>query len=157
MNGSDLSFTDSDATVALKDAAGKELARLTGIANGKIYSTIDRLNLDMIETADTTSVGSYGDITNQAVTITLSGTKAYLTIVVEKMQGNATVAGYVTDELTSQNVDGVGVLAFESNADPTTANAAAQDISDNGRYSLTLAADADGKSYDIYVSGYSTS
>jgi len=156
VNGSDLSFTDSDATVALKDAAGKEIVKATGVVNGKIYTTIDRLNLDMIETTDATSIGSYGDVVNQAVTITLSGTKAYLTIVVEKKQGNATIAGYVTDELTSQAVDGVNVLAFENNADPNTASIVAEDTSENGRYSLMLATNADGKTYDIYVSGYTT-
>jgi hypothetical protein len=110
----------------------------------------------MIETADATGMGSYGDVTNQTVTITMSGTKAYLTIVVEKKQGNGTIEGYVKDELTSQTVDGIGVFAYESNADPNTASPAAQDVSENGRYNLTLVADADGKTYDIYVSGYTT-
>lgn len=154
LNGSDLSFTDNDATVMLRDMAGNEIVKTTGVNNGKIYTTVDRLNLDMIETADAASVSSYEDVSNQTVAITLSGTKAYLTIVVAKKQGNATLAGYVLDDLTDQTVDGVNVLAFESNADPNTAVPATQDTSENGRYNLMLVADADGKTYDIYVQNY---
>jgi len=156
LNGSDLSFTDSDAAVVMRDMAGNEIASAARVVNGKIYTTIDRMNLDMIETVDTTSVGSYEDVTNQTVTITLSGTKAYLTIIVAKKQGNATLEGYVLDDLTNQPVDGVVVLAYESNADPNTAIAVTQDTSMEGRYSLELAADADGRTYDVYVENYDT-
>jgi len=156
LNGSDLSFSDSDAAVTLKDVSGSEVAKLTGITNGKIYATVDRLSLDMVETADATSVSSYEDIANQTVSITLSGTKAYLTVVVAKKQGNATLAGYVIDDLTERAVDGINILAYESNADPNAASAAAQDTSVDGRYSLELVADADGKTYDIYIRDYYT-
>ena len=156
LNGSDLSFSDSDGTVVLRDMTGNEIAKAVGVVTGKIYTTIDRMNLDMIETVEAKNVGSYEDVTNQTPTITLSGTKAYLTVIVAKKQGNATLEGYVLDDLTNRPVDDVVVLAYDSNADPNTAIAVTQDTSVEGRYSLGLAADADGKTYDIYVENYGT-
>jgi hypothetical protein len=156
-SGSDLSFSDSDAVVVLKDSEGNEVFRATGISNGKIYSVQDKLKLDSMATADSASINGYADNFGQAVSISYSGTKAYLTIILSKAAGNASVTGYIYDELTNQNLQGITISAFNSSVDPTTAPVAANQTDAVGSYVLVVPTDSDGQSYDFYISDYSVS
>jgi len=154
LNGSDLSFSDDDGTVVLKNST-HEIDRTTGIRDGKIYLMKDRLQIDSIKYVDTSNIEKFETVSNQEVNVTFYGTKAYLTIIVLKRQGNATLQGYLIDDLTSQLLDDITVLAYEKDYDPYTVSPVAQSISNSGTYSLTLQTDSDGKSYDIYVKDYS--
>lgn len=154
MEGSDLSFSDDDGEIILKDSTS-EIQRVGGINKGKVYVKKDKLEIDSLKYVDVVNIDKFDDISNQQVNITFYGTKAYLTIIVSKRQGNASLQGYIIDDLTSQSLDGLTIMAFEKNSDPAIAEPVAQAVSENGRYSLTLQADSDGKSYDIYVKDYS--
>lgn len=156
--GSDLTFSDPDATVIIRDANGNELFRVTGVSSGKNYSTQDKLLLDAIAFADSSSVDAYADNFNQSVVLTYSGTKAYLTIIVAKASGIASVQGLIYDELTAQNLQGITVSAYNSSLDPTASAFAATNQTDAaGNYILVLPADSGGSSYDFYISDYSVS
>lgn len=156
LDGSDLSFDDTDGTIILKDLNG-EIDRVSGIKSGKIYSLRDKLQIDSIKSVDLLNVEKYDTVNNGEVSITYYGTKAYLTVLVAKKQGNATLQGYITDDLTNQTLNGVTVLAYDKNSDINVTNPVGQSISENGKYSFDLQADADGKEYDIYVKDYSVS
>ncbi len=156
VNGSDLSFSDADGSIILKNDTD-EIGRTTGITDGKIYLMKDKLQIDSIKYVDVLNVEKYNDINNQNVNITFYGTKAYLTIIVSKRQGNATLQGYLIDDLTSQSLDDVIVLAFEKDSDPYTSIPVTQVTSENGMYSLNLQTDSEGKGYDIYVKDYQVS
>jgi hypothetical protein len=153
IDGSDLSFDDPDGIVILKDS-NQEIDRATGIKSGKIYTTEDKLQIDSIKSVELLNIEKY-DLNSSEVSITYYGTKAYLTILVVKKQGNATLQGYIIDDLTDQTLNSITVLAYDKNADINTTNPLDQSISENGRYSFDLQADSDGKGYDIYVKDYS--
>lgn len=152
-DGSDLSFSDDDGTIVLKNST-HEIERINGIKNGKVYLMKDKLQIDSIKFVDTSNIEKFESVSNQEVNITFYGTKAYLTIIVSKKQGTAIVQGYLIDDLTSQTLNGITVLVFEKNSDPYTVSPVAQAVSESGRYSLTLQTDSDGKTYDIYVKDY---
>lgn len=153
LDGSDLSFDDSDGTVILKDSNG-EIDRVTGIKSGKIYSTKDKLQMDSIKSVELLNIDKY-DLNGSEVSITYYGTKAYLTVLVAKKQGNASLQGYIIDDLTNQTLNGVTILAYDKNSDINTTNPIDQSLTENGMYSFDLQADADGREYDIYVKDYS--
>jgi len=154
--GSDISFDDEDAMIILKDINGNGLMTFRSIEDGKIYQKMDKMDLDRISTIDAQNVGSFGDVVDQAVNITFYGTKAYLTIIVEKKGGTATVSGLILDDLTDEPLEGVGVVAFEKGLDPLTDQHTASSASSAEGYSLILPTEAGGKSYDIYVTDYKT-
>jgi len=157
-SGSDLTFSDSDALIVLKDISGNEIFRATGISSGKNYSLQDKLDLDSVVTADSTSINGYSDNFNQAVNVSYIGTKAYITIILAKAGGNATVTGFIYDELTNQNLQEITISAFNSSSDPTNSVSAATNQTDSkGIYALILPTDSDGQSYDFYISDYSIS
>jgi hypothetical protein len=157
-SGSDLSFSDSDAVIVLKDFSGNEVFRAAGIVSGKNYSVQDKLDLDSIATADSSNIDGYANNLNQAVNVSYIGTKAYITIILSKASGNATVVGFIYDELTNQNLEGITISAFNSSLDPTVSvSTAASQTDANGIYNLILPADSDGTSYNFYISDYSVS
>jgi hypothetical protein len=153
VDGSDLVFNDSDATIILKDS-NNEISRISAVNNGKIYVPKDKLLLDSIKYVDAINLDKFEDVSFQNANITFYGNKAYLTIIVAKKQGSGTLKGYVIDELTSELVDGVSVVMFEKGADTATSMPVSQSISDDGSYSFTIQTDSDGKSYDLYVTDY---
>lgn len=157
-SGSDMTFSDSDATIILRDANGNEILRVTGISSGKNYTTQDKLDLDSIAFADSFNIDSYADNLNQSVILSYSGTKAYLTIILSKASGNAMVAGIIYDELTNQNLPGITISAYNSTLDPTSSASTALNITDvTGNYVLVLPADSGGQAYDFYISDYPVS
>jgi len=155
-SGSDLTFSDSDAIIIVKDAIGNEMWRATGVGNGKIYAVHDKLLLDSIATVDSAKIDGYADNLNMPVNISYIGTKAYLTIILGKASGNATVTGFIFDELTSQNLPEITISAANSSLDPSLATSVNQTDA-NGSYLLILPADSDGQSYDFYISDYPVS
>jgi hypothetical protein len=153
-----LSFSDSDAVIVLKDFSGKEVFRAAGIISGKNYSVQDKLDLDSIATADSSNIDGYANNLNQAVNVSYTGTKAYITIILSKASGNATMMGFIYDELTNQNLPEITISAFNSSIDPLTSQYAATNQTDvTGNYLLILPANSDGQSYDFYISDYSVS
>jgi hypothetical protein len=157
-SGSDLAFSDSDAVIVLKDISGNEIFRATGVSSGKNYSVQDKLKLDSVATADSSNIDGYANNLNQVVNVSYIGTKAYITILLSKAGGNATVTGFVFDELTNQNLQGITISAFNSSSDPTNSVSAATKQTDSeGIYTLILPTDSDGQSYDFYISDYSVS
>src|SRR4030042_2943740 len=92
LDGSDLSFDDPNGTVILKDSNG-EVDRISGIKSGKIYSLQDRLQIDSIRSVELVNLEKYDAINSGEVIITYYGTKAYLTILVAKKQGTASLQG----------------------------------------------------------------
>ena len=154
-SGSDLSFDDLDGTVVLKDVNGNELYKKTGIVSGKAYILADKLAVDSIATISSSKLDSYEDVANQTLNITFYGTKAYATILVAKRQGNATLTGYVFDDLTQNTLQGINVVALNGGSDPAVDNPYLETItSTEGKYSMNLSATADGSSYDVYVKDY---
>ena len=154
-SGSDLSFDDPDGTVVLKDANGNELYRNAGINGGKAYILADKLKIDSIATISSSNIDSYDDVDNQTLNITFYGTKAYATILATKRQGNATLAGYVFDDLTKNSLQGIDVVALKGGSDPAVDNPDAETVtSTEGKYSMNVSATADGSSYDVYVKDY---
>jgi hypothetical protein len=157
-SGSDLTFSDSDALVVLKDFSGNEVFRANGIISGKNYSLQDKLDLDSIATADSSNIDGYANNLNQAVSVSYTGTKAYITVILSKVSGNATVVGYIYDELTNQNLPEITISAYNSSLDPTmSASAATNQTDSTGNYFLVVPTDSNGQSYDFYISDYSVS
>lgn len=147
-----LGFTDNESVVVLKDVNGNEVARIDGIRKGRAYLLMDRLQLNSIATASAYNISDYKDVIDQAVNISYSGAKAYITIKVE--YGPAAIMGYVIDDLTGQVVEGVEVLAFDDGADPVIALAVVQNVSSSdGSYMLSLQLDSR-KALDVYVKDY---
>lgn len=154
-DGSDLSFTDSNTLVILKDANKNETNKSIGITNGKVYLFMDKLQIDSIKFVDAFNVGKYANVTDQEASITFIGTKAYFTIIVSKLEGNATLTGYIFDKLTSQPLSGITILAFSKGLDPNTTQSITQNLSlGDGKYFLILPTDSDGRPYDIYIQDY---
>lgn len=153
IDGSDLSFDDPDGTVILKDSNG-EIDRVSGIKSGKIYAARDKMQIDSIKYVELLNVDKYDTVNSSEVSITYYATKAYLTIIVVKKQGSASLQGYIIDELTNQSLDGITVLAYDKGSDINTTDPLGQSVSENGKYSLNFQTDADGKELDIYVKDY---
>jgi len=153
IDGSDLSFDDPDGTVILKDSNG-EIDRVTGIKSGKIYAARDKMQIDSIKYVELLNVDKYDTVNSSGFSITYYSTKAYLTILVVKKQGSASLQGYIIDELTNQSLDGVTVLAYDKGSDINVTDPLDQSVSDKGQYSLNFQTDADGKDLDIYVKDY---
>lgn len=157
-SGSDLTFSDPDAVVVLRDSSGSQIFSATGISNGKIYSTEDNLLLESIFAADSVKIDSYADNFNQSTSISYIGTKAYLTIILSKAGGNATVVGFVYDELTNRNLPGITITAMNSTLDPSIFPSAAANQTDSiGSYILAVPSGSDGQAYDFYISDYAVS
>ena len=157
-SGSDLTFSDPDATIILKDALGNEVFRATGINSGKNYSLQDKLQLDSIATVNSANINGYADNFDQPVNVSYIGTKAYITIILAKAGGNAIVTGFIYDELTNQNLPVIRISAFNSSFDPTTsASTATNQTNSAGSYTLIVPTDSDGQTYDFYISDYSVS
>lgn len=156
-SGSDLTFDDNDTLMILKDVNGNEIVRAVGVTNGKAYLKVDKLNIDSIATVIVSNMNSYEDV-DQAANISFYSTKAYLTVLVAKKSGNATIRGYTIDDLTGDGLSEIAIGAFDGGSDVNTTNPIVQTMTaTNGSYSIVLPADADGTSYDIYVRDYPVS
>jgi hypothetical protein len=152
-----LAFNDSDAEIALKDAADNEIASLTGIENGKAYATIDKRDLDLLAAVSVQGAEGYEDVSEQVPIISYSGTTAYITILLTTRTLPASIYGLVKDELTDQAVSGIELYAFVEAADPITTQPTVWNATDAaGSYLLTFNNSQLG-SYDIYVKDYSVS
>jgi hypothetical protein len=145
-------FDSNDTVIVLKDFDRNEIARNTGVVNGKMYFFLSTSTLNSIKTVSAYNLGEYMDVVDQPVNITYSGTDA--TIKVKVKYKPSTIAGYILDELTNQTVEGVEVLAFANLAKPDTAEPISQNVSDSsGRYLLSFQLDGS-KALDIYVKDY---
>lgn len=150
-----LSFDNNETIVVLKDTNGNEIARASGAVNGRLYFFLEKLQLDRIRTVSVYNLGSYQDVEDQQVSITYSGTKAYITVKVSYKL--AIITGYVFDELTNQSLEGIEIFSFEDGADPSIANPIAQSITDSaGRYTLVFNLTSS-KALDVYVKDYEVS
>jgi len=158
LNGSDLSFDDLDANVTTKDSSGNQIHFLTGIDGGKVYVLTDKADIDKMSSISVRGMDRYDDVIDQPVSFSFIGTKAYLTVIVNKKVGNGTIAGFVSDELTGQSVGNLKVSAFDSGSDVNSTNPISSTVTNSlGKFQFSLQTDADGKSYDIYVSDYQVS
>jgi hypothetical protein len=147
-----LTFDSNDSVVLLKDENGNEIARNTGLVNGKTYFFTSISTLNSVKTVSALNLGEYSDIVDQPVNITYSGTTAYITLKVSYKPSS--ISGYVVDALTNQTVVGVEVFAFANSADPTVDEVINQSTSDStGRYLMNFQLDGS-KSLDIYVKDY---
>jgi hypothetical protein len=150
-----LSFDDNDSVIVLKDIAGNEVANATGVKNGRAYVKLDNAQVASVAKVFAYSISSYADVDGQPVNDTVlsfSGTTAYLTVKVQYPL--ASIAGYVTDDLTGEAVGGVIVAAFSDSADVSAAMSIKQSVSDaSGKYSMSFDL-ADSKAMDVYVEGY---
>lgn len=153
-----LGFTDDDANVVLKDAAGVEVLNRVGVDKGRIYETLDARELEAIATVTATSISDYEDVIDQAVTdasVSFVGSKAYLTVTVhERVFETSIIKGVVFDDLTGQVVNGAVIAAFDDGAATSTATPQAQNTtSADGEYLLAIELDGS-KALDVYVDGY---
>lgn len=147
-----LTFDSNDTVVVLKDANGNEVARNTGLINGKTYFFVSKQTLDSIKTVSAYNLGGYTDVVDQSVNISFSSTTAYITVKVRYKPSS--IYGYVIDELTNQAVEGVEVLAFANSADPNSEEPITQNVSDSkGKYLLNFQL-SDSKSLDVYVKDF---
>jgi hypothetical protein len=150
-----LSFDDSDSVIVLKDAAGITIASVNGTKNGRAYVRMDNAQVASVAKVYAYNISSYADVDGQPVNDTVlsfSGTTAYLTVKV--YYPLASIAGYVTDDLTGEAVNGVAVAAFSDGADVSTAMSIKQSVSDaSGKYAMNFDL-TDSKALDVYVEGY---
>lgn len=150
-----LGFDDNESVIVLKDSVGAEIARITGVKNGRAYVKLTNYELSSVAKISAYNISDYKDVADQAVNesmLSLSGTNAYITVKVSYPP--ASIAGYVVDDLTGEYVKGVAVAAFEDGANTTTTAPLKQATSDSdGRYSLTFDI-SDSKALDVYVDGY---
>lgn len=147
-----LSFDNNSTLIILKDPDGKEIARKIGVIDGKAYILLDKKEIDRIKMVSVYGLEKYKDVENQEVNVTFYGTKAYITVKV--FCNEASISGFVFDELTQQPVEGIEVLAFPENSDPYTTQPSAQTItSEEGRYTFSFDLNSS-KSFDVYVKDY---
>lgn len=147
-----LTFDSNDTVVVLKDSSGNEIARNTGLVNGKTYFFVSKQVLDSIKSVSASNLGEYLDVVNHPVNMSFSTTTAYITVKLRYKP--SAITGYVIDELTSQTVEGVVVLAFANSADPVTEEPITQSTSDSsGRYLMNFQLDSS-KALDIYVKDF---
>lgn len=150
-----LSFDGNETNVVLKGASDNVVFSGTGVSDGKIYFFMDKATLDKIKTVSAYSLGEYLDVVDQSVNATYSGTTAFITVKVRYKP--SAIFGYVVDEMTSQTVDGVEVLAVANSANPATSEPISQNVSDSsGRYFMSFQLDSS-KALDIYVKDYDAS
>ena len=150
-----LSFDNNESVVVLKDSSGAEILSVTGVDNGRIYETLTNYELASIATVSAYNIGEYADIVDQPVNDTIlstTGTKAYITVKVH--YSPSVVTGYVFDDLTGVALGGIGIAAFENDADTSVSDAVEQHVSDvDGRYYMSFDLQST-KSLDVYVDGY---
>jgi hypothetical protein len=146
-----LSFDDVDSSIVLKAANGSVIKELIGINSGRYYALADNSEINSISTASALSISSYSDVIDQPVNISFIGTSAYLTIKV--YYGQASISGYVIDDLTNELVSNVQVVAFADGSDPQVAEPIVQNSSMDGRYYLALNLSSS-KSLEVYVKDY---
>ena len=150
-----LSFDDNDSVIVLKDSAGNAMANAIGVKNGRAYIKLDNVQVASVAKVFAYNISSYADVDGQPVNDTVlsfSGTTAYLTVKV--YYPLASIAGYVTDDLTGEAVSDVAVAAFGNGADVNITTAIKQDISNtNGKYAMNFDL-TDSKALDVYVEGY---
>jgi len=153
-----LTSDSNDTTVVLKDANGTEIARSTGLINGKTYFFMSSLTLDRISTVSAFGIGDYKDVVDEQANKTFIGTTAYITVKVHsKPPQPARIFGIVSDELTGVAVESVIVAAFENDADPNVASSVNSSVTDsNGHYSMQFDLNAS-KALDVYVKDYEAS
>lgn len=158
LNGSDLTFDDADANISTKHVNGSQIHFLTGIISGKVYSLTDKADIDGMSSITVRGLDKYDDVVDQPVNFSFIGTKAYLTVLVSKKTGNGTISGFVFDELTGQSIGNLGVFAFDSGSNVNSTEPVSSTLTNSvGRFLMSLYSDADGKSYDVYVSDYPVS
>lgn len=150
-----LAFDDNDSTIVLADSAGAEIARLTGVNNGRAYVRLSNYELAAVTSASAYNISDYSDVVGQPVNDTVlsfSGTSAYLTVKVSYPA--ASITGYVVDDLTGDPVDGVTVAAFEDGADVNATSPLEYAASGaDGRYAMTFEL-TDSEALDVYAEGY---
>lgn len=147
-----LTFDSNDTVVVLKDASGNEVARSTGLVNGKTYFFASSSVLDSIKSISALNLGEYSDVVDQPFNISFSSTTAYITVKVRYKP--SAITGYVVDELTGQTIEGVNVLAVANSEDPSMGESIAQNATDSsGRYLLNFQL-TDSKALDIYVKDF---
>jgi len=150
-----LAFDDNDSTIVLADAAGVEVARMTGVNNGRAYVRLSNYELAAVASVSAYGISDYADVVNQTVNDTVlsfSGTSAYLTVKV--LYPAASISGYVTDDLTGEAIVGVAVAAFSDGTDLNATAPLEYVASDtSGRYAMTFEL-ADSMALDVYVEGY---
>jgi len=152
VSSSYLTFDSNDTVVVLKDVSGNEVARSTGLVNGKTYFFLSSSVLDSIKSVSALNLGEYSDVVDQQFNISFSSTTAYITIKVRYKP--SAITGYVIDELTGQAVEGVEVLAFANSANPNTDESITQNVTDTrGRYLLNFQLTGS-KALDIYVKDF---
>ena len=150
-----LAFDNNSTLIVLKDFEGKEIAKISGVVNGRAYILLDKKEIDRIKSVSVYNLGKYEDVENQKVNVTFYGTRAYLTVKV--FYKEARISGFVFDELTKQAVEGIEILAFPKNSNPYTSQPVVQAItSKEGKYTLIFDLNSS-KSFDIYVRGYEVS
>jgi len=150
-----LTFDSNDTVVVLKDANGTEIARTTGLINGKTYFFMNSLTLDRIATVTALNLGIYADVIDQPANKTFSGTTAYITVKVRYKP--ASISGFVTDELTGAAVEGVEIVAVDDGADPLSSVAVNSSVTNgSGFYSMQFDLNSS-RALDIYVKDYEVS
>lgn len=153
----DLTFSDNETAVVLKDSSGSEILKIAGVKNGHIYAEMTNYELASVATISAYSISGYEDVIEQPVNesvLSFIGAKAYITVVVKIRYEPATMAGYVIDDLTGDLLSGITIAAFENNADPNTTVAIKQTVSDSdGKYSMVFDLSSS-KALDVYVDGY---
>jgi hypothetical protein len=159
---SDLTIRNDNTTIILEDADYNEVKRMVGIDGQSVYSVVDKLDLDKIKYVSAFNINNsakrYEDVINQEVSMSYSGNKATIIVRVNEMtEGNATLSGYVNDELTDQYLEGIEILAFAAGNDPNSSSPVVQDTTDaNGKYNLLIPINSSEKTYDIYIKDYSS-
>lgn len=157
---SDLTIRNENTTIILKDASYNEIKRIVGMDGRAVYSVTDKLELDKVKYVSAfnlnNSIKRYENVVNQEVSISYSGIKASIIIRVnEIVEGTAVLYGYVKDELTDQQIEGIEVLAFIAGEDPISSSPVVQNTTDtDGKYILSIPTDSTGKLYDVYVKDY---
>jgi len=147
-----LTFDSNDTVVILKDVNGNEVARSTGLVNGKTYFFVSSSVINSIKSVSALNLGEYSDVVDQPFNISFSSTTAYITVKVRYKP--SAITGYVIDELTGQTIEGVEVLAFANSANPNTDESINQNVTDSsGRYLMNFQL-IDSKSLDIYVKDF---
>jgi len=150
-----LTFDSNDTVIMLKDVNGTEIARTTGLVNGKTYFFMNSLTLDRIATVSALNLGDYADVVDQQANKTFSGTTAYITVKVRYK--SASISGFVRDELTGAAVEGVEIVAVDDGADPLSSAAVNSSVtSSSGFYKMQFELNSS-KALDVYVKNYEAS
>ncbi len=152
---SDLTFSNNQSYVVLKDSNGVELLRIDEIKNGKMYLVMDRLDLEKVATVSAYSLGDYEDVIDQPANFSYTGTKAYLTVTVTIGYKPSQLSGFVLDELTQEPLDNIEIALFSKDADPALTEPLYRTATESGRYSFNFSLQ-DTEYFDVYVKDYET-